>query len=83
MLSGPSEKAFSVADDIVTKKRNLLESNTVRLLMLSKAWLGFVHYRKDEYAEALLGEESHYEADGESAAGSDDGADSIMNEWVI
>jgi len=79
MLSVPSEQAFSVAGDIVAKKRNRLESNTIRLLMLTKAWLGFVDYRKDQYAEELLGEEGHYEADSESAAGSNDGEDSIMD----
>ena len=42
MLSVPSEQAFSVAGDIVTKKRKRLESNTVRLLVLTQAWLGFV-----------------------------------------
>ena len=42
--SVPSEQAFSVAGDIVTKKRNRLEASTVRLLMLTKAGLGFVEY---------------------------------------
>jgi len=43
-----SEQAFSVAGDIVTKKRNRLEANSVRLLMLTKAWLGIVDYEKEE-----------------------------------
>ena len=46
--------------------------------MLTKAWLGLVEFRKDEYAEELLGEEANCEADGESAAGSEDGEDFIM-----
>jgi len=46
--------------------------------MLTKAWLGFVEFKKDEYAEELLGEEPNYEADSESAAGSEDGEDFIM-----
>jgi len=46
--------------------------------MLTKAWLGLDEYRKDEYAEELLGEEADYEADGESAAGSEDCEDFIM-----
>jgi len=61
-----------VAGDIVTKKRNRLEANTVRLLMLTKAWLGLVEYETEEFVEELLGEEGAYEADEESAAESDD-----------
>ena len=69
--SVPSEQAFSIAGDIVTKKRNRLEASTVRLLMLTKAWLGFVEYERTEYTEELLGEEGDYEADGESGTDSD------------
>ena len=69
--SVPSEQAFSVAGDIVTKKRNRLEASTVRLLMLTKAWLGLVEYERTEYTEELLGEEGDYEADGESGTDSD------------
>jgi len=61
-----------VAGDIVTKKKNRLEANTVRLLMLTKAWLGLVEYETEEFVEELLGEEGAYEADEESAAESDD-----------
>ena len=61
-----------MAGDIVTKKRNRLEANTVRLLMLTKAWLGLVEYETEEFVEELLGEEGAYEADEESAAESDD-----------
>ena len=78
ITSVPSEQAFSVAGDIVSKKRNRLEADTIRLLMLTKAWLGLVEFKKDEYVEELLGEEANYEADGESAAGSEDGEDFIM-----
>jgi len=46
--------------------------------MLTKAWLRFDEYRKDEYAEELLGEEADYEPDGESAAGSEDCENFIM-----
>jgi len=68
-----------VAGDIVTQKRNRLEANTVRLLILTKACLGFLEYEKDEYAEELLWEEGDYEADGESAAGSEEGEDTVMD----
>jgi len=61
-----------VAGDIVTKKKNRLEANTVQLLMLTKAWLGLVQYETEEFVEELLGEEGAYEADEESAAKSDD-----------
>lgn len=61
-----------MAGDIVTKKKNRLEANTVRLLMLTKAWLGLVEYETEEFVEELLGEEGAYEADEESAAESDD-----------
>jgi len=47
--------------------------------MLTKAWLGFLEYAKEEYTEELLGEEGHYQADGESAAGSEGEEDSVMD----
>ena len=78
ITSVPSEQVFSVAGGIVSKKRNRLEADTIQLLMLTKAWLGLVEFKKDEYAEELLGEEANYEADSESAAGSEDGKDFIM-----
>ena len=78
ITSVPSEQAFSVAGDIFSKKTNRLEADTIRLLMLTKAWLGLVEFKKDQYGEELLGEEPNYEADGESAAGSEDGEDFIM-----
>ena len=79
VYSVPSEQAFSVAGDIVPKKRNRLEANTVRLLMLTKVWLGFMEYEKEEYVEELLGEEGDYEADGESTAESEDREDFVMD----
>ena len=79
ITSVPSEQAFSVAGNIVTKNRNCLEANTIRLRMLPKACLWFVKYWKDEYGEQLLGEEGDYETDCESAAGSEDGEDAIMD----
>ena len=46
--------------------------------MLTKAWLWFIEYENEEYAEELLGEEGDYEADGEGTAESEDREDFIM-----
>jgi len=79
LYSVPSEQAFSVAGDIVTKKPNRLEANTIRLLMLTKACLGFMEYEKEEYAEELLGDERDYEADHEGTAEHEDREDFVMD----
>jgi len=63
---------------MISKNRIRLEADTIQLLMLTKAWRGLDAYRKDEYAAELLGQEADYEADGESAAGSEDCQDFIM-----
>ena len=55
-----------------------IQSNTVRLLMLTKAWLGLVEYEMEEFAEELLGEEGAYEADGESGGEGDEQEASIV-----
>ena len=78
LYSVRSEQAFSVAGDIVAKKRNRLQSNTVRLVMLTKSWLGLVEYEMEEFAEELLDEEGAYEADGESGGESDEQEASIV-----
>ena len=61
----PSEQAFSVAGDIVTKKRNRMVGSTIRLLMLTKAWLGLPEVESWEEAEETRGEDGNYEADTE------------------
>lgn len=61
----PSEQAFSVAGDIVTKKRNRMVGSTIRLLMLTKAWLGLPEVEMWEEAEETHGEDGNYEADTE------------------
>jgi len=61
----PSEQAFSVAGDIVTKKRNPMVGSTIRLLMLTKAWLGLPEVEMWEEAEETRGEDGNYEADTE------------------
>ena len=61
----PSEQAFSVAGDIVTKKRNRMVGSTIRLLMLTKAWLGLPEVETWEEVEETDGEDGNYEADTE------------------
>ena len=61
----PLEQAFSVAGDIVTKKRNRMVGSTIRLLMLTKAWLGLPEVESWEEAEETRGEDGNYEADTE------------------
>lgn len=63
--SVPSEQAFSVASDIVTKKRNRMVGSTVRLLMLTKAWLGLPEVDDWEKLEEAYGDDGDYEADTE------------------
>jgi len=46
--------------------------------MITKPWLGFVEYERDEYTEELPGEEGDCEADGESAAEGGEAGDLIM-----
>lgn len=47
-------------------------------IMITKPWLGFVEYERDEYTEELPGEEGDCEADGESAAEGGEAGDLIM-----
>ena len=61
--SVPSEQAFSVAGDIVTKKRNRMTANTIRLAMLTKAWLGLPEVESWEAVGENLGEDGVYEGD--------------------
>ena len=63
--SVPSEQAFSVAGNIVTKKPNRMVGSTVRLLMLTKAWLGLPEVDNWEKVEEARGEDGNYEADTE------------------
>jgi len=63
--SVPSEQAFSVAGDIVTKKCNCMVGSTIRLLMLTKAWLGLPEVEMWEEAEETRGEDGNYEAETE------------------
>ena len=63
--SVPSEQAFSVTGDIVTKKRNRMVGSTIRLLMLTKAWLGLPEVEPEEEAKETRGEDGNYEADTE------------------
>ena len=65
MPSVPSEQAFSVAGDIVTKKRNRMVGSTIKLLLLTKAWLGLPEVEVWEEAEETRGEDGNYEADTE------------------
>ena len=39
ILSVPSERAFSVAGDLATKKRNRMVGSTIKLLMLTVTWI--------------------------------------------
>ncbi len=40
--SVPSEQAFSKSGELITKKRNRLENNTIKAMMLLNSWIGFV-----------------------------------------
>ena len=53
--SVPSEQAFSVAGDIVTKKWNSMVGSTIKLLMLTKAWLGLPEVEAWEEVEETRG----------------------------
>ena len=61
----PSEQAFSIAGDIVTKKRNRMVGSTIKLLMLTQAWLGLPEVEVWEEVVETCGEDGNYEADTE------------------
>ena len=49
----------------MTKKRNRMVGSTIRLLMLTKAWLGLPEVSSWEKIEEDRGEDANYEADSE------------------
>jgi hAT family C-terminal dimerisation region len=61
--SVPAEEVFSTAGDIVSKKRNRLVGENIRMLMLPKSWLGLDMYEEWEIQEENHGEDAGYVAD--------------------
>ena len=48
--SVPSEQIFSIAGQILTKRRSALSENRMNMLMCCKNWLGFQELTQEELA---------------------------------
>jgi hAT family C-terminal dimerisation region len=51
--SVPSEQAFSIAGDLISKKRNRMAPETANELMCLKSWYGLGEIAEDELSEEI------------------------------
>jgi len=63
--SVPSERMFSIAGQILTKRRSSLSENMMNALMCTRNWLGFPEVTQEEWAaeEDLLDQLRELSAD--------------------
>ena len=67
--SVPSEQVFSIAGQILTKRRSALSEGRMNALMCCKNWLGFHEITKEELGkeQELLAEIQELSVDGDVA----------------